>query len=75
MTIRCVVTGQRADGKSVFAADEQVEPITVSLMPGLEFHRLWGSDVPPTLPTDGCASASAKRSEYRIDRYWLPRSL
>ena len=78
MTIRCVVTGQRADGKSVFAADEQVEPITVSLMPGLEFHRLWGSDVPPTLPTDGATPAQPRffppPGGYRFSFFTLPPS-
>ena len=53
MAIRCVVTGQKKDGKSVIVADNQVEPIRVSLTPGNEIHRLWGSDTQPTLPTDG----------------------
>lgn len=51
--MRCVVTGQKEDGKSVVVADSQVEPIAVSLMPGTEFHRLWGANAPPTLPTNG----------------------
>jgi mannose-6-phosphate isomerase-like protein (cupin superfamily) len=53
MNIRCVVTGQQADGKSVFVSDSEVAPVTVALLPGAEFHRLWGSDSPPVLPTDG----------------------
>jgi hypothetical protein len=55
MNIRRVVTGQRADGKSVFVSDEQVEPITVSLLPGAAFHQLWASDATVQLPTDGAA--------------------
>ena len=51
--MRCVVTGQGSDGKAVIVADRQVEPITVSLLPGTQFHRLWGANTPPTLPTDG----------------------
>ncbi len=51
--MRCVVTGQEEDGRSVIVADTQVEPIAVSLMPGTEFHPLWGADTPPTLPTKG----------------------
>jgi mannose-6-phosphate isomerase-like protein (cupin superfamily) len=51
--VRRVVTGQNADGKSVFVSDEEVAPITLGLLPGYEFHRLWGSDDVPTLPTDG----------------------
>lgn len=53
MAIRCIVTGQKADGKSVIVADKQVEPISVSILPGTEFHRMWGANSPPTLPTDG----------------------
>jgi mannose-6-phosphate isomerase-like protein (cupin superfamily) len=53
MAIRCVVTGQKTDGKSVIVADTQVEPIRVSILPGTEFHRVWGADTPPALPTDG----------------------
>jgi mannose-6-phosphate isomerase-like protein (cupin superfamily) len=53
MAMRCVVTGQTADGTSVFVSDNQVEPIKVSLLPGTEFHQLWGSNAPPSLPTDG----------------------
>ena len=53
MTMRRVVTGQTADGRSVFVSDEDVAPTTISLSPGSEFHRLWGSDSVPSLPTDG----------------------
>ena len=53
MNIRCVVTGQNESGTSVFVRDSAVEPITLSMLPGLEFHRLWGSDVTPKLPCDG----------------------
>jgi mannose-6-phosphate isomerase-like protein (cupin superfamily) len=55
MNVRRVVTGQRADGTSVFVSDEQVEPITVNLLPGAAFHRLWASDTMVQLPTDGTA--------------------
>jgi mannose-6-phosphate isomerase-like protein (cupin superfamily) len=53
MTARRVVTGRDGTGKSVFVADEHVEPIRLALMPGLEFVRIWGDDETPTLPTDG----------------------
>jgi mannose-6-phosphate isomerase-like protein (cupin superfamily) len=53
MHIRRVVTGQLADGRSVFVSDEQVEPVAIS---GLEFHRIWGSDARVQLPTDGQTS-------------------
>ena len=50
MNVRCVITGHDAAGKSIVARDEQVSPKSVL---GYEFHRLWGSDEPPALPTDG----------------------
>jgi|SRR5581483_2251372 len=56
--VRRVVTGQDASGKSVFESDEQVDPITLALLPGYEFHRLWGADVMPQLPTDGSPPAA-----------------
>jgi quercetin dioxygenase-like cupin family protein len=48
-----VVTGHDDNGKAVFASDEEVEPVTTALMPGTEFHRLWGGDEAPTYPSDG----------------------
>jgi mannose-6-phosphate isomerase-like protein (cupin superfamily) len=51
--VRRVVTGQDPSGKSVFVSDEEVEPVTLALLPGAEFHRLWGADDTPKLPTDG----------------------
>ncbi len=53
MKVRRVVTGHSADGKAIFASDEEVAPITLALLPGYEFHRLWGGDEAPTFPGDG----------------------
>ena len=53
MNIRCVVTGQSETGKSVFVRDTPVAPVTLSSYPGFEFHRLWGSDSVPELPSNG----------------------
>lgn len=53
MNIRCVVTGQTESGKSVFVRDEAMDPVTLALLPGFEFHRIWSSDCPPELPSDG----------------------
>ena len=50
---RCVVTGQVEGGRSVVVSDTMVDPVEVSLLPGFEFHRLWGSDNPPALPSEG----------------------
>jgi mannose-6-phosphate isomerase-like protein (cupin superfamily) len=53
MAVRRVVTGHDAQGKAVFASDEEVEPVTLSLMPGSEFLRLWGADEALRFPDDG----------------------
>ena len=53
MKVRRVVTGQDAGGKSVFVSDTGVEPIELAIMPSTAFHRIWGSDVAPALPTGG----------------------
>jgi mannose-6-phosphate isomerase-like protein (cupin superfamily) len=53
MNIRCVVTGRNGSGKSVFIRDTAVEPVTLGLLPGFEFHRIWGADSVPKLPSDG----------------------
>jgi mannose-6-phosphate isomerase-like protein (cupin superfamily) len=48
-----VVTGHDAGGKAVFVSDEMVPPIIPTLLPGNEFHRLWGGDEAPHFPDDG----------------------
>ncbi len=53
MNRRRVVTAVNAEGKAVFASDEPLAPITVGLIPGGEFHAVWGSDEAPTLPVNG----------------------
>jgi mannose-6-phosphate isomerase-like protein (cupin superfamily) len=53
MNVRRVVTGHDADGKAVFVGDEDVAPVTLSVLPGSEFHRLWGSDTVCSFPDDG----------------------
>lgn len=53
MSIRRVVTGHNEQGQAVFASDEAVEPIVLSLMPGMEFFRMWGSDETCSFPDDG----------------------
>ena len=52
MKARRVVTGH-VDGRSVIVSDDDVEPVTLSLAPGSEFCRLWGSDETVTFPDDG----------------------
>jgi mannose-6-phosphate isomerase-like protein (cupin superfamily) len=53
MKVRRVVTGHTRDGKATVASDTQVDAITLDLLPGTEFHRLWGADGAPTFPDDG----------------------
>ncbi|MCC6390589.1 MAG: cupin domain-containing protein [Bryobacterales bacterium] len=48
--MRCVVTGHNEAGKSVFLSDRALPPVTLSLLPGFEFHRMWGCDEVPALP-------------------------
>ncbi len=76
MNIRCVVTGQTESGKSVFVNDESVEPVTLDLLPGYEFHRLWGSDSPFGLPTDGTPPAAPtyfpSKSGHRFGFFTIP---
>ena len=50
MKVRRVVTGHTRDGKATIASDTKVEGTTVSLIPGWEFHRLWGADQTVTFP-------------------------
>jgi mannose-6-phosphate isomerase-like protein (cupin superfamily) len=53
MDVRRVVTGHDAAGKAVFVSDEAVAPVAPTLVPGNEFHRLWGGDAAPRFPDDG----------------------
>ena len=53
MDIHCVVTGQNETGKSVVMCNKPIKPVNLALLPGYEFHRIWGSDSIPELPSDG----------------------
>ena len=53
MQVRRVVTGHDGTGRSVFVGDDLVDPAAPVLMPGSEFHRLWGADDAPRFPGDG----------------------
>jgi hypothetical protein len=55
--IRRVVTGHDAKGKAVFTGDERVAPVTLTAMPGSEFHRLWGTDATARFPDAGAPPA------------------
>jgi mannose-6-phosphate isomerase-like protein (cupin superfamily) len=53
MDVRRVVTGHDANGKAVVVSDDMVAPITIDLLPGNDFHRLWGADEKARFPDDG----------------------
>jgi hypothetical protein len=57
MHVHRVVTGD-VDGRAIVVSDEQVDPITIALMPGNEFHRIWGSDEQPSVPNDGSPTSA-----------------
>jgi mannose-6-phosphate isomerase-like protein (cupin superfamily) len=53
MIVRRICTGHDADGQPCVARDEPIEPVTVRLLPGCEFHSLWSSDEALQVPNDG----------------------
>jgi mannose-6-phosphate isomerase-like protein (cupin superfamily) len=57
MKVRRVVTGHDRSGKAVFVSDREVEPVTAALLPGSEFHKLWGGERAPSFPDDGAEAA------------------
>ena len=58
MQVRRVVTGHDSDGKAIVASDENVDAITLALVPGAEFHRLWGANAAPSFPDAGAEGPS-----------------
>jgi mannose-6-phosphate isomerase-like protein (cupin superfamily) len=76
MSIRRVVTGVNAEGTSVFVSDESVEAVAPALLPGLEFHRLWGQDDSPVAPQDGTEPPSQRffppAGGYRVATFTVP---
>lgn len=53
MDVRRVVTGHDIDDNAVFVSDELVAPVTIDLLPGTEFHQIWGADKRVSFPDDG----------------------
>ena len=58
MKVRRVVTGHTRDGKATVASGTDVEAITLALLPGTEFYRLWGADEAPIFSDDGSPRAA-----------------
>ena len=59
MDVRRVVTGHDSEGRAIFVSDEAVAPIVPTLLPGNEFHRLWGGDATSHFPDDGSRPSDA----------------
>ena len=55
MKVRRLATGHDASGRSIVASDVQIDAIKIKLLPGCEFHNLWGSDENPKIAADGAA--------------------
>lgn len=76
MEIHCVVTGQDKSGKSVVVRDTPVKPVSLALLPGYEFHRIWGSDSVVELPSDGTPPAQPRyfppRNGFRFAFFTIP---
>lgn len=43
-TVRRVIMGNNGSGETVVVADDEVPPVTASLLPGLEINRVWELD-------------------------------
>lgn len=48
--MRRIVLGHDEAGKTQVLSDENVNPITIAMLPGAELHRMWELDETPTLP-------------------------
>ena len=76
MSIRRVVTGVNHDGTSVFVSDERVDAVAPALMPGREFHRLWGQDGTPMAPQEGSPPPARAyfppAGGYRVGTFTVP---
>ena len=76
MDIHCVVTGQNESGKSVIVRNTPVKPACLALFPEYEFHRIWGSDSIPELPSDGMPPPQLRyfppKSGFRFGFFTIP---
>ena len=63
MKVRRVATGHDKS-KAVFASDDEVDPVVLTLMPGTEFHILWGGDEPPDFPDAGASGSAVDGRSY-----------
>ena len=72
----CVVTGQTKSGKSMIASHGAMKPLTVGMIPGVEFYRIWGSDTSVELPCDGTPPTQPQyfppKNGFRFGMFSLP---
>lgn len=59
MHVRKVIMGTTDGGQTRVIADETVEPVTATLLPGVEIFRVWETDE-PTLPVRSPEAGLAK---------------
>jgi mannose-6-phosphate isomerase-like protein (cupin superfamily) len=76
MDIRRVVTGHDAAGKAIVVDDQMVAPVTSTLAPGNEFHRMWGADSISRFPDDGSMPEAPKyfppKDGFRFGFFTIP---
>jgi len=74
--VHCVVTGQTKSGKSIIVSHGEMKPVTVGMIPGAEFYRIWGSDTMVALPCDGSPPSQPQffppKSGFRFGMFTLP---
>jgi hypothetical protein len=74
--VRRVVTGHTQNGRAIFVADGEVDPVQLSLLPGVAYHLLWGADLLPEMPDDGALpiydSYFPPRGGFRFSLYTMP---
>jgi hypothetical protein len=70
------VTGQTKSGKSVIVSHDALKPVTVALIPGHEFYRIWGNDTMSALPADGSPTPQPQyfppKGGFRFGMFTLP---
>ena len=70
------MTGQKESGKSVIMRNTPIKPVSLALLPGYEFHRIWGSDSIPELPSDGTPPPQLRyfppKSGFRFGFFTIP---
>ena len=74
--VQCVVTGKTASGKSTVVSHGALKPVTVGMLPGVEFYRIWGSDTMVALPSDGSPPPELEyfppKNGFRFGMFSLP---